>query len=486
MPQIGKYQTLELLGSGALSTLYRAYDAQLQRVVALRVLHLDRLHDVAAQQADARLRATAAALSRLAHPGIATVYECRQDGGYAYIAREFVDGSTLSARSAKHCGLTPADAVAAAIQVLDALSHAHARGVTHGDLKPSNVLVDGEGMTRITDFGVAAIGERNSQDTGLLVGSMEYLAPEQFRGVPLDERCDIHAAGVLIYEMLTGVSPFAGANGVAMFRVCDEVPAAPSRVKPGLPPAFDACIARSLAKRPKDRFESAQSFRDALRSAYLAQAGAEPPRALQPVRSVDGPAIADSAAGTVRSGWPSADPPVGRSSARVESHPAPAAAPAATVVMRRPWAPAAAIAADRPSAGVTVPDATGESAAASSASAFRPRSTPDSPTSAYGTGPEPHTPTRAPASPIVTKGGQGAAALPDDTVLYAGRALAHYLGPIATVLAHNAAKQAHSEAHFFQLLLAHLRSAGEREALELDISRWQRDRSVARSLGDGP
>ena len=324
MTQLARYTLLDNIGSSVLGAVYKARDTVTGRPVALKVLQLGLLDDVSSREMDARLQREFEAAVRLVHPGIARVYEIRRDGRTALIATELVDGPKITAyvRSAARSDLSLV--VTAATQILEALEFAHNRGVIHRDLKPSNILVSEGTHIKITDFGMADLAARNREDTGMLVGETQYMAPEQFLSGPtVDRRCDIHAVGTILYELLTGTSPFAGGEKVfaAMTKVLEFVPPPPSKVKAGLPVTFDRVVARALAKSPADRFPSARQFRDELCAAYFALTRQQPCLTLSPV-----PAAASAA---------SAPPP------------APASAPAGartTIVQARPssWASSAA------------------------------------------------------------------------------------------------------------------------------------------------
>ena len=153
-------------------------------------------------------------------------------------------------------------------QVLAGLDYAHRREVVHRDVKPSNLLVTRDGMVKITDFGIAKIGPRSQKQTGLLVGTPQYMAPEQYMGGQIDHRCDIHSAAVVLYELMTGATPFSGTAAEVMHQVCYQSPAALSAVNPQIPAGFDAVVAKALDKNPANRYASASEFNDALRSVW--------------------------------------------------------------------------------------------------------------------------------------------------------------------------------------------------------------------------
>ena len=266
---VGKYEIVDALGSGGMGTVYRAFDPTLERIVALKILNLDLIHDAASDDLSARFRNEARAVARLNHPAIVSVFDYDdQDPAGPYIAMEYVNGCALDQYVTQRPELHLEDAVSAMQQVLGGVAYAHRQGVVHRDIKPSNLLVTRDGLVKITDFGIAKIGTRNRTQTGLLVGTPQYMAPEQYTGGTLDHRCDIHAAGAVLYELLAGVAPFVGGPGEVMYKICYEVPAPLSSVNPAVPKAFDPIVAQALAKKPDDRYQSAIEFQDALRGAW--------------------------------------------------------------------------------------------------------------------------------------------------------------------------------------------------------------------------
>src|SRR5215469_7414144 len=266
---IGKYDIMDALGIGGMGTVYRAFDTTLERTVAVKVLQLERGHDVTPQELSARFRNEARAVARLNHPAIVTIFDYDdQDPVGAYIAMEYVQGCALDEYVKQRPELHLEDAVSAMQQVLGGLAYAHGKDVVHRDIKPSNLLVTRDGLVKITDFGIARIGPRSTTQTGLLVGTPQYMAPEQYMGGSVDHRCDIHAAGAVLYELLTDSPPFTGTSAEVMYKVCHEVPKPMSSVNPSIPAAFDAIVAKALEKRPTDRYTSAQDFQQALRCSW--------------------------------------------------------------------------------------------------------------------------------------------------------------------------------------------------------------------------
>ncbi len=274
---IGKYDIIDALGIGGMGTVYRGFDTTLERTVAVKVLQLDRGHDVTPQELSARFRNEARAVARLNHPAIVTIFDYDdQDPVGAYIVMEYINGCALDEYVKQRPELHLEDAVSAMQQVLAGLAYAHRQGVIHRDIKPSNLLVTREGVVKITDFGIAKIGPRSQTQSGLIVGTPQYMAPEQYMGGVVDHRCDVHAAGAVLYELLTGSPPFQGGAAEVMYKVCHEVPRPVSAANPALPSVFDPVVARALDKVAANRYASAAEFQEALRASWEA-VSSQPP-----------------------------------------------------------------------------------------------------------------------------------------------------------------------------------------------------------------
>ena len=267
--RLGKYQITGVLGEGAMGVVYRGFDPDIRRVVALKTIRkLQGEGAQAAAQSAARFRHEAQAAGRLLHPGIVGVYDFGDDGQVAYIAMEFVEGHTLSQYLAQKVRFSEADVASLATQLLEALAHAHEHGVWHRDVKPSNVIMTKTGRIKIADFGIARTDTTGLTMANSVLGTPMYMAPEQFMGLAIDHRVDVYSAGVVLYQLLAGRAPFSGAHEALMYKVVNEVPPPPSTLE-GAPHGsrFDTVVAAALAKDPRERHANASAFRDAVAAA---------------------------------------------------------------------------------------------------------------------------------------------------------------------------------------------------------------------------
>jgi predicted Ser/Thr protein kinase len=263
-PGIGRYEVVSVLGQGAMGTVYKAVDPRVGRAVALRTINLDRSKDARAEFEACVGCETSA--GRLRHANIASLYDVGETDDVAYLAMEYVEGESL--RKMLDSGVAlPIDRIAGIVaRVADALNYAHANHVVHRGIKPSNIMITPDGGIKIMDFDIAQIPAGSHTIPGT-PGSPNYMAPEQVAGGNTDGRTDIFALGVVLYEMLTGVTPFGGDNlSTITDKVLKEEPVPPSTLNARVPPVFDLIISRALAKRPKDRYQTALAFARDLRN----------------------------------------------------------------------------------------------------------------------------------------------------------------------------------------------------------------------------
>jgi serine/threonine protein kinase len=268
---VGKYEILTTLGAGSMGTVYRAYDPTLQRTVAVKILNRGWTTDISSEEIAGRFRTEARAVARLNHPSIVMIFDYDdQDPAGAYIAMEYVEGCPLDQYIRQRPELHLEDAVSVMYHVLSGLHYAHLQGVVHRDIKPSNLLLTSDGHVKIMDFGIAKIGSQNQTQSRLMMGTPLYMAPEQYLGGDIDHRCDIHAAGAVLYELLTGAPPYSGTDAEVMYKICQQKPKTLSTLDPSIAQAFDPIVAKALEKPLENRYTSAAEFAEALRSAWQA------------------------------------------------------------------------------------------------------------------------------------------------------------------------------------------------------------------------
>ena len=258
----GRYRVSARLGSGGMADVYLAEDMLLGRQVAVKLLHHRFAED---QEFVERFRREASSAAGLSHPNVVAVFDRGEWDGTYYIAMEYLPGRSLKSVVREHGALDPNDAIDIVIQILLATRFAHRRGIIHRDIKPHNVILDEEGRAKVTDFGIARAGASDMTLTGSIMGTAQYLSPEQAQGHAVTESSDLYAVGVVLYELLTGSVPFEGESAVtiALKQVSDE-PVAPSVRNPEVSPALDGVVMRALAKEPAARFQSADEFIAAL------------------------------------------------------------------------------------------------------------------------------------------------------------------------------------------------------------------------------
>ncbi len=267
----GRYRLEAKLGSGGMSTVYLARDTTLDRSVAVKVMHREM-----SEQPDQleRFRQEARAVAKFSHPNVVSVIDAGEDGGFPYIVFEYVEGETLKQRISRLGALDAQEALAYAIEIARGLTVAHARNMVHRDIKPQNVLIDAEGRAKLTDFGISRQLEQDGMTaTGRVLGTTDYVAPEQAMGRGADQRSDIYSLGVVLYEMLIGQVPFHADSqvGVAMKHVNEELPDVQAR-RPDLSAAAALVVERSTAKDPRERYQSVGEMIDDLSTALEVEA----------------------------------------------------------------------------------------------------------------------------------------------------------------------------------------------------------------------
>jgi serine/threonine protein kinase len=266
---IDRYHIIEWLGEGGMATVYKAFDTRLERDVAIKFIRRDIIADAFIERVLERFEREARALARFSHANIVQIHDYGKYEGVPYLVMEYLPSGTLREQTGRP--MPPQEAAALLLSVARALEYAHGRDVIHRDVKPSNVLIDDMGITKLTDFGIAKILETEHMisltETGIGLGTPEYMAPEQCLGQKVDHRVDIYSLGVVLYELVTGRRPFRADTPMAVLfkQVRDPLPR-PRDFVPGLPEAVEKVLFKALAKKPQDRYSDMSRFADALES----------------------------------------------------------------------------------------------------------------------------------------------------------------------------------------------------------------------------
>src|SRR5579885_368515 len=260
----GRYELREPIATGGMATVYKAWDTRVERIVAVKVLRSLAKTD---RRAIERFRREAHAAARLSHPNAVTIYDFLEERGEHYLIMEFVEGVNLKQYLAQKGTLAPPEAVRISSQICAVLQVAHANGFIHRDIKPQNIMVMPDGQAKLTDFGIVRVMEAAGlTNTGIVLGTADYLAPEQARGDPLSPASDLYSLGVVLYEMLAGRPPFVGSSAVQVaMQHANNVPPPPSKYNPRIPRALELVITKALQKEPGRRYPDAEAMRQALR-----------------------------------------------------------------------------------------------------------------------------------------------------------------------------------------------------------------------------
>lgn len=260
---VGNYKIIETLGEGGVGMVYKGVDTMLDREVAIKVLRPGLASQTAIVE---RFRSEAVTLAKLNHPNIATLYSLQRQSNDLFMILEFINGETLDRLLHRRGRLPVEEALPIFCQALEGISYAHDRGVVHRDIKPGNMILTEDSVLKVLDFGIARLfGTSRMTRQGNVIGTLEYMSPEQVRGLETDARSDVYGLGILLYELLTGQLPFESENDFELMKMQTELlPPLPRTLVPEIPPAIEAAIMRAISKVPADRFQRAGDFRDAL------------------------------------------------------------------------------------------------------------------------------------------------------------------------------------------------------------------------------
>jgi len=261
----GRYRVLRKIGGGGMADVYLCEDLTLGRRVALKVMLSRFIDDPNFVE---RFRREAKAAAGLNHANLVSIYDWGEVDGTYFIVMEYVEGETLKDLVRRRGRLSGSEAVRISLQLLAALEFAHRTGIVHRDVKPQNVMLDRDGNAKVTDFGIARAGDSGMTEAGSILGTAQYLAPEQAKGQRVDERSDLYSVGIVLYEMLTGTVPFKGDSAVTVaLKHVNEMAAEPAQLVPGMPYALNQIVLKAIAKDPEQRYQTAEQFARDLRSA---------------------------------------------------------------------------------------------------------------------------------------------------------------------------------------------------------------------------
>src|SRR5215210_7721712 len=254
----GRYRILRKLGSGGMANVYLAEDEDLGRRVAIKILSERYAND---ESFNERFRREAKSAASLSHPNIVSIYDRGEADGIPYIAMEVIEGRSLKELILTRGPLPLATAIDYTKHILGALRIAHRNGIIHRDIKPHNILLGAENRAKVTDFGIARAGASQMTEVGSIMGTAQYLSPEQARGAPVTAASDLYSVGIVLYEMLTGQVPFSGDSAIEIaMKHLNETPRPPSSLRPELTPELDQVVLRALAKNPEDRYQASEEF----------------------------------------------------------------------------------------------------------------------------------------------------------------------------------------------------------------------------------
>lgn len=479
--KLGKYQITAKLGEGAMGVVYKGFDPDIRRVVALKTIRRSLLEGEE-NSFIARFRNEAQAAGRLGHPGIVGVYDFGQDGDIAFIAMEYVEGRSLGDLLANKVRFTDSDIPGLMIQLLEALHHAHEQGVWHRDIKPANIILARDGRLKIADFGIARIEDAGLTQVHMIVGTPAYMAPEQFLGTDIDRRVDIYSAGVLLYILLVGHPPFRGPADSLMYKAVHEAPVLPSAIPQADRPMFyDALLARALAKTAAERFATAAEFRAALEAAVGApidptgwdQTVVAAPQQLAKVSAAAGFAAGTGAAGASSASSASiASGSVGASTALAIAHWDPQVLSVAEASLARFVGPLARVLVRKVARDCQDVE-TLYARLAEQVTDRGARATFIGQATAAGLTSVARAPSTAAAAPAATQGTAMATScqpLSEQTLAEAKRLLAPHVGPIAGVLVKRSAARAPQRDAFVAALLEAVSEPKAREQLRVALA----------------
>jgi len=439
---IGKYRITRPLGKGAMGMVYEGFDPVIERKVAIKTILSEYLDAADMQEAVARFKREAQAGGRLQHPGIVGVYEYGGDEAMAFIVMEYVEGDELKRLLAGGKRFELIEIFEIMKQLLGALDYSHKQGVVHRDIKPANLMVMPGPRVKVMDFGIARLESSSLTQVGTVVGTPTHMSPEQLMGLTADGRADLWSSGVILYELLTGMSPFlAETPATVMHKVLQTDPPKPSTLNNALPPGFDGVIARALAKKADDRFQTAREFQAALLQALQGKVVAATGSAMKRPEAQAGSAV--------RKASPVSIPP--EALAEIERSLSRHVGPLAAVLVKRTQGEATTVEDFFRALIEHVPEGDEQKAFMQKMAGLKKSVTP-------------HQDTVPDAKAAAVKATTTRATFKPETLAAAEKALASYVGPLARVLIKDAAGKSGNLKELYSQLAAHIDSEEERRA----------------------
>jgi eukaryotic-like serine/threonine-protein kinase len=457
---IGKYTVTRPLGKGAMGMVYEGFDPVIERKVAIKTILADFIEADELGEALSRFKREAQAGGRLQHPGIVGVYEYGNDGEMAFIVMEYVEGDELKRILNAGHRYELIEVFEIMKQLLGALDYSHKQGVVHRDIKPANLMILPGPKVKVMDFGIARLETSSLTQVGTVVGTPTHMSPEQLMGLPADGRADLWSAGVILYEMLTGVSPFLAETPAAvMHKVLQADPERPSVLASGLPPGFDAVCARALAKKADERFQTAREFQAGMLAALQGKSlstPTAPTRTRMQAAAVDATRVDNPVATAARRAPALALPD--EAIADIERSLSRHIGPLAKVLVRKSRGEAPTLEEFFRVLAENIPDDAEQSAFMKKVSAYRKAG---AATEATGR-------TDKAAKPAAEAPANG---FTPETLATAERRLASYVGPLARLLIKDAASQTGNVKELYKQLATHIDSEDERREFLASLGR---------------
>lgn len=277
LTKAGRYQIVSELGRGSMGVVYEGFDPVIGRTVAIKTMLAEGLSPNEFQEFKARFQREAQAAGVLTHPNIVTVYDFGEDQGILYLAMEFLEGKSLE-EMVQEQNILPIETIVPMYeQVCSALDHAHVHKIVHRDIKPANIMIQNNGLIKVTDFGIAKMMSMGMTQAGQILGTPNYMSPEQVKGRPIDGRSDIFSLGVILYELVTGEKPFGGQNiTTVIYKIINENPIPPRELDATIHPGLSYVIAKALAKNPEERYQTCRELSEDLKNYRNLGSGSAP------------------------------------------------------------------------------------------------------------------------------------------------------------------------------------------------------------------